>query len=84
MIVKVITTLVLNSKDRVLRKRFHKREFAQKCFTTVIRAYTPALEMKSFSSSLSLRQIPVCGPAIGSLDLPLVTTISISGRGGGG
>jgi hypothetical protein len=38
------------------------------------------LEMKSFTRSLNLRWIPVCSLAIRSLDLPLVTTISIAGR----
>jgi hypothetical protein len=36
--------------------------------------------MKSLSSGLSLGWILVCGPTIMSLDLPLVTTISIVKR----
>jgi hypothetical protein len=39
-----------------------------------------ALEVKSFLSGLSLRWISVWGPAIGSLDLPLVATIGIVRR----
>jgi hypothetical protein len=61
------------SQKRVCTKVFHDS----------YKGLHPALKMKSFSSSLSLRQIPVCGPAMRSLDLPLVTTIGISGRGGG-
>jgi hypothetical protein len=38
------------------------------------------LGMKSLSSGLSLGWILVCGPTIMSLDLPLVTTISIVKR----
>jgi hypothetical protein len=40
------------------------------------------LEVKSFSSDLSLRQRRVHGLAIGSLDLRLVSTIGIAERDG--
>jgi hypothetical protein len=39
-----------------------------------------ALEVKSFIVSLSLRWVPVQGPAIESLDLPLITSIGIAER----
>jgi hypothetical protein len=40
------------------------------------------LEVKTFIAYLSLRWIPVQGPIISSLDLPLVATIDIIGRKG--
>jgi hypothetical protein len=35
---------------------------------------------KGIHLAVSLRRIPICGPAIGSLNLPLVATIGIIGR----
>jgi hypothetical protein len=36
--------------------------------------------VKSFIGNLNLRQVPLRGSSIGSLNLPLVATIGITGR----
>jgi hypothetical protein len=56
------------------------KDFFGEAFVDGYRGLHLALEMKSFHSGLSLRQIPVHDPAIRSLGLPLVVTIGIIGR----
>jgi hypothetical protein len=55
-------------------------EFVRKHFLDGYKGIHLALEVKSFVGSLYLRWVVVRGSTIGSLDLPLITTIGITGR----
>jgi hypothetical protein len=78
-IVKVITTQVLNSKDRVqMEAVLNKRLFSQKHLDDYKGIH---LALERWSSKRSyLRGIPVWGPTIGSLDLPMVTSLASQGK----
>jgi hypothetical protein len=62
---------VVSSKDRV---------FAQKRYLDGYKGILLALKVKFFIGSLHFRCVPIRGPAIKILDLPLITVIDIAGR----
>jgi hypothetical protein len=65
-----------------LWKRITKERICVKVFLDGYKGIHLALEVKSLSSGLSLRWVPIRGPYIRSLDLPLITIISITEREG--